>query len=144
MFSERNTYVTDDLIILLDLRGAGRGVSSQSQIGHLAPPKIAARSPSTPRPLYFLSSNLVHLNVHLKFGFRWQSHFSTAGHVSTRLPTRGLNQQKKIIRFVQIKSVMSRKCAARATLNPTARSSLGGRLRPGKRLKTSPTIFLYS
>lgn len=61
------TYVTDDLIILLDLGGADvarAGASHLNRKSAILRPRDRRRPlpPLPPRPLYFLSSNLVHLN----------------------------------------------------------------------------------
>lgn len=107
----------DNLIMSLDLRGwtgtVGGGVSSQSQIGHLAPPG------SPPAPLPPAPSSIILFKLQSRSfkrlaldGNRIFPLQVTSRPVSVR---RGLNQQKKIIRFVQIKSVMSR---ARAVPNP--------------------------
>lgn len=65
-----------------DIRTAGEAKSGRQ------------RNPTRPpSPLYFLSSNLVHLNV----GFKQESHFSTAGHVREGPRPRALKSTRPII-----------------------------------------------
>lgn len=102
-----HTRVTD-LIILLDLSGAGVGgrLISIANRPSCAPEIAAARDPPPPSSIILFklqSRSFKRLALDGNRIFPLQ--------VTSRPVSRleGLNQQKKIIRFAQIKSVMSRK-----------------------------------